>query len=233
MKRTFSKLASPAVKQHLTELLEASDPIAYRATMQSLGHALGRAVVSALGERKRVLLACTVEDADFLAHGLLSELMEGMGPQRVTFACFWNDRVSTGKSHRTEIAPIRRRYVEPHGRQLDAMIVVKSIISTSCVIRTNLLDLLDDTKPRRIIVAAPVLYKDARRNLEQEFPAEITKKFEYVYFAKDSMRTNDGIVHPGIGGQVYKLLGLETDQGKNRYNPTVVRSRRRHLVSSN
>lgn len=231
MKRTFSRHASPAIKHHLAELLEAPDPIAYRAAMQALGHALGRAVVDTLGERNRVLLACTVEDADFLAHGLLAELMEGMGPQRVAFACFWNDRVSAGKRHQTEIAPIRRRYVEPHGKQIDAVIVVKSIISTACVVRTNLLDLLDDTKPRRIIVAAPVLYKDAEKSLQRDFPEEIAEKFEYVYFAKDSIRTNDGIVHPGIGGQVYKLLGLGTGSRKNQYNPTVVRSRRRHLVS--
>jgi hypothetical protein len=233
MKRTFTKHASPAVKLHLTELLESHDPIAYRASMQALGHSLGRAVVASLSERKKVLLACTVEDADFLAQGLLLELMEGMGPNRVTLACFWNDRVSAGTKHQAEIAPIRRRYVEPHGKQLDAVIVVKSIISTACVVRTNLLDLLGETHPRRIIIAAPVLYKEATKTLEQEFPDEISKKFEYVYFAKDSKRTSDGIIHPGIGGQVYKLLGLGDDKGKNHYNPTVVRSRRRHLASSN
>lgn len=231
MKRTFTKLASPEVKQHLAELIEAPGPDAYRAAMQALGHALGRAVVNSLGKRSRVLLACTVEDADFLAHGLLVELMQGMAPRLVTFACFWNDRVSVGKQYRTEIAPIRRRYVEPHGKQIEAVIVVKSIVSTACVIRTNLLDLLEETRPRRIIVAAPVLYKDAARSLEREFPDEIAEKFEYVYFAKDFTRTNDGIVHPGIGGQVYQLLGLGTDQGKNRDNPAVVRSRRRHLAS--
>jgi predicted phosphoribosyltransferase len=233
MKRTFTKHASPAVKVHLLELLESQDPGVYRATMQALGHSLGRVVVESLGERKKVLLACTVEDADFLAQGLLSELMEGMGPNRVALACFWNDRVSFGKNPQTEIAPIRRRYIEPHGKQLDAVIVVKSIISTACVVRTNLLDLLEETKPRRIIVAAPVLYKDATKSLEQEFPEEIASKFEYLYFAKDSKRTNDGIVHPGIGGQVYKLLGLGNDKEKNHYNPTIVRARRRHLASVN
>lgn len=230
--RTFTKHASVAVKQHLVELLDSPGPIAYRATMKALGHALGRAAAEMLGPRKKVLLACTVEDADFLALGMLSELMEAMGPPRVTLACFWNDRISAGKRHPVEVAPIRRRYIEPHQKLVDAVIVVKSIISTACVVRTNLLDLLDETMPRRIIVAAPVLYKDAPSRLEQEFPEKVAAKFEYLYFAKDSVRSNDGIVHPGIGGQVYRLLGLGTGKEKNQYSPTVVRSRRRLLTSA-
>jgi hypothetical protein len=47
-----------------------------------------------------------------------------------------------------------------------------------------------------------------------------------LFFAEDDERTEDGIVLPGIGGDVYERLGFEGQETKNRFIPKIVRERR-------
>lgn len=50
-------------------------------------------------------------------------------------------------------------------------------------------------------------------------------KFEFVTFAIDEDRLENGEVVPGIGGMVYPRLGLGDVAAKNSYIPEMVMSR--------
>ena len=228
MSRTFSRYASGAVKRQLSNLLEARHDVAgYRGAMTALGRSLGEVIARLVPGGERVMVACSVEDADYLARGLVDVLEEHVGARRLRLACFWNGRTTVGRKVPVEQAPILRQYVEPHGKTVPHLIMVKSIISTSCVVRTNLLQLLDQVQPRHIFIAAPVMHREAPANLEREFPERIVAKFNYVYFAKDDVLDANRMIVPGIGGSVYERLGLGTQEQKNRLSPTLVVERRR------
>ena len=109
--------------------------------------------------------------------------------------------------------------------------MVKSVISSACVVRTNITEMVHEHAPKRIIVVAPVMYTKARAGLEAEFDKAIAKTFEYVWFAEDDERKEDGEIVPGIGGSVYELLGVGTKDTKNQYTPELVRQRRSALYA--
>ena len=105
------------------------------------------------------------------------------------------------------------------------MVLVKSIVSTSCVVKTQLTRLMTDIQPQKVYIVAPVMYKDAARNLKEEFPSALAEKFEFITFAVDTERDEQHGVIPGIGGMVYPRLGLGDVHDKNRYMPELVKSR--------
>lgn len=226
MTREFSNWVGASEKRHLRALLRAvGEPVRYRQAMHSLGQDLGREIARCLPAKGDVIVVCTVEDADFLARGVL-ETIEGT--HRVALTCFWNERRHIGKH---ELAPIIERYEEPFtASKIGALVVVKSIISGACVVRTNLWEMLDVMKKRvPIFVAAPVLHADALAKLEREFPAAIVRRMTAVWCARDSERTGN-IVVPGIGGTVYELLGLGTEKAKNRVWPEILDDRLARLA---
>lgn len=102
------------------------------------------------------------------------------------------------------------------------MIVCKSIIYTSCVVRTNLLYMIEQVQPKRIVIAAPVMFEGAEEKLRREFPTQISGKFEFLYFAVDDEANAQGEVIPGIGGIVYERLGIGNARTKNQYTPEIV-----------
>ena len=60
------------------------------------------------------------------------------------------------------------------------------LFSGSCVIRTNLLALLDSLNLgviESISVAAPVMHVQSQEKLRKEFPDKICQKFEFLTFA--------------------------------------------------
>ncbi len=219
--RTFAEVATESVQRMLTRLTERPSPDEYRALMASLGEELAAVVRGKLRESDRVMLICTNEEADFLARGVLGGL-ERLGCTQITLACFWNDRKRIGT---LDVAPIVRRYVEP-GKGFDVFVVVKSIISSACVVRTNISELVHDHQPGRILVVAPVILAGSTQSLESEFDPPIAGRFDYVWFAQDDEMKSDGAVVPGIGGSVYELLGIGTGATKNSFVPELVRERR-------
>lgn len=152
--------------------------------------------------------------------------LETAGFTKIGLACFWNARVVLGFGE--DQAPILRRYVERMER-IDAFIVVRSIISSGCTIRTNMRDILQGKDPARIEIVAPVLLEGAQRILAEEFPPEISQRFHYIWFAEDAERQDDGTVLPGLGGDVYELLRLGVE--KNQYTPEIVKSRRGKILA--
>ncbi len=193
-----------------------------------LGQYLAKRLKSA-GLGRKTLLVCTSEDADFLARGIFESISEPPARRTpVAFACFWQTRFDPAgdKSNkkRFEVAPIIKRYEEPIDDEIDSLIIVKSIIATSCVVRHALLDTIERKHPKKIFVVAPVISKDAPDRLRAEFPKKVADLFQFVYFAKDGSPDENGMVWPGIGGNIYERLPLPKTDGT--LIPRIVTERR-------
>lgn len=228
MAREYTKgLATDPVISLLNKLIDKRiGKQEYASTLQDLGKILGGVLLDRVGtSAKRITLACTVEDADYLGRGIL-DVMEKHDKQ-IFLTVFWNQRFKPNAENGIAVAPILREFHEKGYRDSPILVIIKSIISGACVVRTNLTKLIEDSNPERIFVVAPVLLKGATKKLDSEFDREISKKFEYLYFAEDSGKNADGDVDPGIGGEIYRRLGFEGQSDKNRYTPEIVRERRR------
>lgn len=224
MNRTYSPLASPIAKIHLQGLLEAKhDPVAYREHIIALGEILAQPVADSLKHTSHALetlVVSTAEDADFLQFGVTSALHEqGI---KTKLAIFWNNHYQL--SDNTSVAPIVHEFIQNGYENTRNLVVVKSVMSGSCVVRTNLLKLFETLKQvENIFIVSPVVYTKSEENLKSEFPKEISDKFQFIYLAKDSQRDEAGEVIPGIGGQVYDLLGLSKQPVLTGYIPNIVK----------
>lgn len=193
----------------------------YRRAFRLLGEELGKVIAAEYGviPADEIMLVCASEDADWLASGV----EYGFGRGELKKSVYWSSReiVHTNEDgSKVEIAPIEKAYEEKidHCRLL---VVVKSIISTSCVVKTQLTRLIGKIHPERIAILAPVMYKDGLPNLMNEFPQEINQRFHFVTFAVDDEREGSEVV-PGVGGMVYPRLGLGNMEEKNHYIPEMV-----------
>lgn len=226
--RTFTSFseADPVARKLVDELPTlTAQPELYRAHMVALGHHLAEGILRALAPShgSQICVISTVEDADFLTRGLINRFEEaGLGAQ-VHLLCLWNKRI---KGNGVTISPILREYKEDFDTDNSIFVVVKSIISGACVVKTNLTRAISFAQPKRIFVAAPVMLKGAENRLAHEFPQSISSKFEFVHFATDTEMDGDNVV-PGVGGSVYELLGLGNSETKNRYVPSLVKERRK------
>ena len=232
MTRIYSDRANKNIRILLNTLADKNtNPSLYKKTMYKIGNNFGESILSEIDNQYCSLyLACTVEDADFLAKGILDRLENQI--ESVSFACFWNQRFSPFKIEDLKVAPIIKKYQEPSEKKVNYLVVVKSIISGACVVKTNLVNLIQKIEPEKIFIVAPVMYHTAEEKLKSEFESEIYDKFQFFYFAKDNKRTLQGEVIPGIGGIVYDRLGFNGQDGKNRYTPEIVKSRRSKFIKA-
>ncbi|KPQ33497.1 MAG: hypothetical protein HLUCCA11_18395 [Phormidesmis priestleyi Ana] len=232
MTRTYSTFNTELSKAQLAQLADKSTaPDAYKDAMTLLGELLGEVVSAQIDNSNAGLyLACTVEDVDYLAKGMLGPLENSF--QSVSLACFWNERFSPFNVQGIQASPIIRKYSEPQDKAISHLVIVKSIISSGCVVKTNLTDLIQTIHPQKIFIVAPVIYSGAEERLAAEFEASVYEKFQFIYLAEDDERTDEGEVIPGIGGMVYDRLGFSGQDDKNRYIPELVKARRRQLVTS-
>lgn len=226
--RTLSALAAEAGTSAIDALTQLADetltPESYGNAMRLVGLALGRCFAQdAKVTGKTVYLAVTVEDADYLASGIAEALHDAGAKTAV--ACFWNTRKKAGGYRWLDVATIVNEYREPIPEQLEHLIVVKSIISGACVVKTNLMHLLELAKPKQIHIMAPVVLKGAEARLSSEFEPHIADQFQYWLLATDDTKDDSGNVLPGIGGEVYGRLGFDGQRGKNAYFPSFIRER--------
>ncbi|WP_343743604.1 hypothetical protein [Chitinophaga sp.] len=197
----------------------------YASAFYQLGGALSNIIrdTQKLSSQSTITLACSSEDADLLSKGILDDLEQHTA--KINLAVFWNTRADAFENKDYPVAPIIKKYIESLD-DVDILIICKSIINTSCVVKTNLTYLIERINPQKIIIASPVLFEQAIPNLKNEFAQPISSKFEFLYFAKDTEVNSLGEVIPGIGGSVYQRLGLENTQQKNKYIPGIVKTRR-------
>jgi hypothetical protein len=225
MTRKYSLLTNDNARQLLDVLVAPNTaPQEYQRAMVELGEELGTLVLTKIhSPQSKIYLACTAEDADFLAKGILDVLEKnGFKPP---IACFWNQRSNPFNAPGVQVAPIVQRYKEPSDKQIDLLIVVKSIVSGACVVKTNLKYLIQEIEPQSILIVAPVMHSGAEQKLKDEFDRSVYEKFEFLYFAQDDERKLDGEVVPGVGGMVYDRLGFDGQDGKNRHMPKIVNER--------
>lgn len=211
--RTYTPLATPEAKDALEQLLEPSQSV-YRAAMKNLGRHLGDQLKGHLG-RGKFAVVTTPEDADYLTRGLL----ERVPRERAHLVCFWTQRLE-----KQDVASVVQEFIQPLPRSLPSVVIVKSIIASGCIVRTNLEKFLTFARPERIFIAAPVMLKGADEALRREFSAEVSRRFEFLTFAVDAKR--DGRTHavvPGVGGWVEERLGLKSKSP--RFAPALIRER--------
>ena len=223
--RTFKNLqfGNEAVIRASLEALadKTTDVEEYRKAFHMLGEELGKVLAHEYKAipAEHTMLVCASEDADWLATGVES----GFGRGELKKSVYWSSRevVHTNEDgSKVEISPIEKAYEESID-DCQLLVIVKSIISTSCVVKTQLTRLIGKISPRQIAILAPVMYKDGIPNLKREFPEEINRKFHFITFAIDDERVGSEVV-PGIGGMVYPRLGLVDIETKNHYIPEMV-----------
>lgn len=206
------------VRKMLSQLADVTtDQESYRDAFYRIGIELGHVLRAMLPDNymNTSLLACSSEDADWLAKGIL----EGIDVSTLPMVVFWTKRYHLNSG--VDISPIFRTYQDEFPPFCRSLIITKSIISSACVVKTQLLRLISTLSPERIFIVAPVMFKDAAANLSKEFPKEISEKFRFVTFAIDD-EVKDNVILPGIGGWVYPRLGFATEEIKNRYIPQMV-----------
>ena len=193
----------------------------YRSSFYSIGKELGIIIKNLLPNQfnETTLLACASEDADWLADGFL----RGLGDPMLPIVVFWGVREKL--SNGIDVTSIVRTYKDDLKSECENLIIIKSIISSSCVVKTQLLRLISDITPKTIYIIAPVMYKDAENNLSMDFPQDISSKFKFITFAVDDEINEKREIIPGIGGMVYPRLGLGTETEKNSYIPKIVKNR--------
>lgn len=211
-----------AIRTALVALADkGTDVKDYREAFRILGLELGKVLAAEYGEMpaEQTMLVCASEDADWLATGVES----GFGKGELKKSVYWSSRevVHTNEDgSKVEIAPIEKAYEEAIV-DCRLLVVVKSIISTSCVVKTQLTRLIGKIDPPSIAIVAPVMYKDGVPNLKNEFPEDINSRFRFFTFAIDDERVGSEVI-PGIGGMVYPRLGLGDMEEKNQYIPEMV-----------
>jgi|GEM_PF-6434261 uncharacterized protein YwlG (UPF0340 family) len=87
MTRIYSDLSNSSVRTWLETLADKNvEPQQYKETMTVIGVSLGESILATIGSGSSVYLASTVEDADFLAKGMLKILEKQVS--HLAFACF-------------------------------------------------------------------------------------------------------------------------------------------------
>lgn len=216
--RAYSRFANEIAKNALRDLLSSTNaPAQYQSAMRVLGRCLGDVLNQVLPDQTKCLVASTAEDADYLSSGVLDSLQS---KHETLAAIFWNNHYSISSG---SVAPIVHKYVQPGYEGADSLVVVKSVISGSCVVRTNILALIEKLQVGKIYIVSPVIHINSEEALKSEFPDEISSKFEFIYFAKDARTDDSGEVIPGIGGQIYQLLGIGKQPAQTGYMPSLVR----------
>jgi hypothetical protein len=225
MARKYKNGVTPNTISLLDKLINVqTNSQEYAETMYELGKVFGYMILQSIHGIQTIGLASTVEDADFLGKGII-DVLERNG-KKVLLTVFWNKRFKPNPDNNLSVAPILREFHEQDYDKADVLIVVKSIIANSCVVRTNLTKLIEESTPGKIFIVAPVLLDGAIKNLQSEFDENISNKFNYLFFAEDSEKNNEGIVLPGIGGDVYTRLGFTDQDSKNKFVPQIVKDRR-------
>ncbi len=218
--RTLSKYYTLKAGLLLDKLIHASTE-EYKETFYCIGNELAVVLNKFMVNPGPTMLACASEDADWLAAGLLKDL----SVKDPALAVFWNDRIYPSSRNNSIVAsPIVKSYIEDID-DCRTLIIVKSIIATSCVVKTQLSRLIENINPENIFIVSPVMFKDAEKNLRNEFPLSISDKFHFISLVTDDEQNESGEVFPGIGGMVYARLGLGDLSHKNKYVPGIVKKR--------
>ena len=225
--REFSAEATDEYRKLIALMFEKNTSVEqYRAAMFELGQGLAALVSDRLplsSSKLDVCLACTVEDADFLANGLLDSLEKSRPDLSLKLACFWNrESIDPQGFEDCDIAPVIKTYKEEPLAKDCVIVIVKSIISGACVVATNITHLVSDLDPTKIFVVTPIMLTDSADRLRKHFSEELMKRFTFISFATET-ETDRSI-------SVYQHYGWKDSSDKNKITPEIVRMRRKKLA---
>ena len=149
---------SPKVEKLLQDLLCSCDHESYRHTFYSIGVELASILNERIVDAESVALACASEDADWLAKGIVDNFRSSLD-----LCVYWSKRHNLGldsENNLLEFAAIEKSYEEIH-QNVDTLIITKSIISSYCVIKSQIMRLTSKYDFNKIYIVSPVMYKDA------------------------------------------------------------------------
>ena len=164
--RKFTRHASEEIKKVISTLKDGQKMPTYKASMFKLGLDLGSKVILSRPRGRYFYIVCTAEDADYLAKGIMQTL--SFHNKTFNIACFWNQREQLVERI-GKISPAIRKYIEDPQNERTTMVVVKSLISGGCVVKTNTQEIIERINPSKIIITAPIISKDAKSKLKEEF----------------------------------------------------------------
>lgn len=229
MTRIYSSLTNASIEPLLNALIDQNTSVdRYKEMMLRLGASLGNIISSEIkSSQNRICISSVVEDVDFLARGLLLSLESKV--DNISFTCYWNQVFSPFNVQELKVAPIVKKYQEHSNRKINYLIFIKSVISETYVVRTNLMDLLQELETEKIFVVSPVISADVEQNLKTAI-SDTYGRLELLYYAKDDQYTTEGELFPGIGGAVYTRLGF-SEYTKDKYIPELIKSRRKKFIN--
>ena len=146
--RVYSKYTTKKTKEMLIYLTKKITVQEYKISMFWVGMELGKKIISNNPKEKYFYIVSTVEDADFLAKGVMECFK--LNNKGFNIACFWNSRETTSDNER--ISPVIRRYIEPYsppGKAKGQVVILKSLISGACVVKTNIKEIIEKINPKK------------------------------------------------------------------------------------
>lgn len=192
--------------------------------MTQIGETLGKKITGFIrNNRANLYLICTIHDADFLAKQILSYLENHF--TSIRFACFWNKKIYPAGIASMEVTPILRKYQEPILQNTDYLITIGSDMSEMCMMRTNILNLLQTVSPHKILIVLPVISHTVEDKFRNEFKKEIQDRFKFIYLTRNNGSTPDTQSR-------YRIGSADRYDNNHPYVPEIVKNRRSRWVSS-
>ena len=148
--RTYSHISSKN-KQIVLSLLDriikpTISVFDYRTAFLELGEELGAVIGGDLMgvPDNEIMFTFASEDSDWLGRGVLT----GSHKEKAPISVFWNSRdVAFQDEHsKIEVSPIVKSY-EEEASGCRYLVVIKSIINTSCVVQTQLMRMIGKFNP--------------------------------------------------------------------------------------
>lgn len=224
-KPTFPPNQSTEALPHLLHRLDDSSlaPDAYGEILHDLGAGMGELMARHLDLKgKSVFLTVTVEEMDNLGAGMIEALSRSGANVRV--ACLWLHRSVVLTPEPIEIARIIQQYVDERPHKVDHLIVLESIIASSCGVRTSIMRMLSDIAPGKIHVVSTIMAHEARSQLERELSGKTMGLLDYWTLAMDASRHDLRDILKE-GGNPYERLGFKNQDDKNFHMPEFIAER--------
>lgn len=195
-------------------------PDDYGRTLHDLGTVMGELMARHLVLKgKSVFLTVTVEEMDNLGAGMIEALSRSGANVRV--ACLWLHRSVVLTPKPIEVARIIQEYVDERPHKVDHLIVLESIIASSCGVRTSIMRLLSDIAPGSIHVVSAIMAREAGEQLEQELSGKMAGPLDYWTLAIDAPQNElRDILREG--GNPYERLGFKHQEDKNFHMPDFI-----------
>lgn len=177
------------------EAIETMPPPTDQTALFQMGQQLATSLCQRLSGNAKCLLVSSAEDADYLGKGVWETLNQ---THRVKTAVFWNHyyRLQNGVS----VAPVVHKFLEQGYQQTNELVVVKPVASGSCLLRTHILEVIEQVQVKHIYILSPVMFSQSERALRKELPDRISRKFRFLTLLCDPPQEGEKVLMEYAGG---------------------------------